>query len=188
MKTRFFTAIPIAIFALYICGCSSEPKEQKAKEVKVADLGLKSDAFAQGDTIPVKYTCDGDDISPALTWNKPPDGTKEMVLICDDPDAPRGTWDHWVVYGIPPDTLGIPEDVQEGEVVDGVGTQGINSGRKNGYNGPCPPKGPVHRYFFKLYALDKNLDLKPGKVKAEVEKAMEGHILAKGELMGRYGR
>lgn len=167
---------------------AEEPKEPPQKEGKVAAMELKSDAFKQGETIPKKYTCDGDDLSPKLSWNKPPEGTQELVLICDDPDAPRGTWDHWVIYGMPADTLGLLEGVKHGGEIKGIGIQGTNSGGIIGYNGPCPPKGPAHRYFFKLYAVDKKLGLKPGLGKKEVLKAMEGHVLAQGELMGRYGR
>ena len=186
MKKTVIFSVLCAFFAISIY--ADEPKDQPKKEVKMATMELRSDAFKQGEMIPRKYTCDGDDLSPKLTWNKPPEGTKQLVLICDDPDAPRGTWDHWVIYGLPADTLGLPEGVKHGGEVKGIGIQGTNSGGIIGYNGPCPPKGPAHRYFFKLYAIDKKLDLKPGLSKKEVLKAMEGHILAQGELMGKYGR
>jgi Raf kinase inhibitor-like YbhB/YbcL family protein len=176
-----------AFFVMLNSGCAGDSKDQsEQKEVEMATLEIKSDAFEQGDTIPDKYTCDGDDVSPPLSWRQPPEGTMELVLICDDPDAPYRTWDHWIVYNLPPDTSGLPEAVAE--EVPGGGIQGKNSWKNSSYGGPCPPSGPAHRYFFKLYAVDKKLDLPPGAPKADVEKAMEGHILAKGELMGKYGR
>ena len=185
MKKAIF--LLCALFVSTSLGCADDPKDQTVKEeVKMTTLEIISDAFKQGETIPQQYTCDGDDISPNLTWDRPPDGSKELVLICDDPDAPGGTWDHWIVYNLPPDESGLPEGLTK--EIPGGGIQGKNSWRQNRYGGPCPPKGPAHRYFFRLYAVDKKLDLQPGATKAEVEKAMEGHILAQGELMGKYGR
>jgi Raf kinase inhibitor-like YbhB/YbcL family protein len=168
--------------------CADEPKEGSTEEATMATIELKSDAFAQGETIPAKYTCDDADVSPALSWSQPPEGTKEVVLICDDPDAPVGTWDHWVVYGLPADTAGLPEGVPAANEIETGGLQGKNSWGNLGYGGPCPPKGPAHRYFFKLYAIDTKLDMKPGAAKKEVLNAIEGHILAQGELMGKYAR
>jgi len=188
MKMQTTSIIPLVLLTMYACGCSSEPKSQKTEEVKVADLGLRSDAFAQGEMIPKKYTCDGDDISPSLTWSKAPDSTKELVLICDDPDAPHRTWDHWIVYGISPGSTGLAEGAASSIETDSLGIHGKNSWRQNDYGGPCPPSGPAHRYYFKLYALDTKLDLPSGTSKADLEKGMEGHILAKGELLGKYGR
>ncbi len=144
-------------------------------------LQLTSSAIQEGGTIPIKYTCDGQNVSPQLDWSGFPDQTKSLVLIVDDPDAPMGTFVHWVLYGLPADLKGL----QEG-ATDGI--QGVNDFRKNSYGGPCPPKGTTHRYFFKLYALDTDPSLKPGASKSEVEKAMRGHILAQGQLMGKYGR
>jgi hypothetical protein len=145
-------------------------------------IQLTSSAFTEGSTIPKKYTCDGEDISPALEWSGVPQGTKSLALIVDDPDAPVGTFVHWVLYDIPADATGLPEGVT------GTGTLGKSSFGKTGYGGPCPPKGPAHRYYFKLYALDTALGLKAGSTKAEVEKAMQGHILAQGQVMGKYSR
>ncbi|MBI5326812.1 MAG: YbhB/YbcL family Raf kinase inhibitor-like protein [Deltaproteobacteria bacterium] len=157
-----------------------------AKEVDT--MQIKNTAFEDNGLIPRKHTCDGADISPPLTWTKPPAGTKSIVLICDDPDAPMGTWDHWVLYGLSPETTSLPENVPpQKEVLKGA-KQGINDFRKIGYGGPCPPKGPAHRYFFKIYALDTELNLPAGITKKDVEKAMKGHILAEGQLMGKYGR
>lgn len=151
-------------------------------------LELKSSAFKSQTTIPTKYTCDGSDVSPPLGWNDPPDGTKSFTLVCDDPDAPGGTWDHWILYNLPPDAKGLPEDVPRDKTLDNGARQGKNSWGKIGYGGPCPPRGPAHRYFFKLYALDTTLDLPPGASKGKVENAMKGHILADTELVGLYKR
>lgn len=148
---------------------------------------LTSTAFAQGDPIPAKYTCDGQDISPPLGWSDPPEGTRSFALINDDPDAPVGTWDHWVIYNLPSETRSLPEAVSsDAELPDGS-RNGQNSWRRLGYGGPCPPSG-THRYFFKLYALDTALGLDPGAGKQQVLTAMEGHILGQAELMGVYSR
>lgn len=152
-------------------------------------MGIKvmSPAFEEGGMIPEKYTCDGKDISPPIEWKGIPEGTKSLALISDDPDAPMGTWVHWVIFNIPPERKGLPEGVPTKKVLEGGIRQGLNDFRRIGYGGPCPPGG-VHRYYFKLYALDRVLDLEPGVTKNMLLKAMEGHILDKGELMGRYGR
>ncbi|MBI5875750.1 MAG: YbhB/YbcL family Raf kinase inhibitor-like protein [Deltaproteobacteria bacterium] len=151
-------------------------------------MQIKSPAFEDNGMIPKKYTCDGVDVSPPLSWSKPPAGAKSIAVICDDPDAPMGTWVHWVLYGLSPETTSLSEGVPpEKEALSGA-RQGINDFRKIGYGGPCPPRGPAHRYFFKIYALDIELTLASGATKKDVEKAMKGHILAQGELVGRYGR
>lgn len=151
-------------------------------------LKLTSAAFQPGGTIPKKFTCDGPDVSPALAWSGAPAGTKSFALIMDDPDAPVGTWVHWVLYDLPAGMHELAENVAKQEELPDGARQGRNDFRRIGYGGPCPPPGPAHRYFFKLYALDAKLGLKPGATKADVEKAMKGHVLAQGELMGRYGR
>lgn len=151
-------------------------------------LQIRSTAFSEGGMIPRRYTCDGEDVSPPLTWSGIPEGTRSLVLIADDPDAPVGTWVHWVLYDIPPTLNGLPEGIAKIPSVQGVGTQGTNDFRRIGYGGPCPPRGPAHRYFFKLYALDISLNLKPGASKADVERAMKGHILAQAQYMGTYHR
>lgn len=145
---------------------------------------LHSSAFKHGEAIPRRYTCDGEDISPPLAWSGAPTGTRSFVLICDDPDAPVGVWDHWILFNIPATVNALPEGVAER--TDGS-LYGKNSWRRLDYGGPCPPSG-VHRYFFKLYALDTELSLKAGASKREVERAMQGHILAQAELMGTYTR
>jgi Raf kinase inhibitor-like YbhB/YbcL family protein len=143
------------------------------------NLSVSSPAFEHNKLIPAKYTCDGEDVSPPLTITGAPEDTRSLVLIVDDPDAPMGTWDHWVVWNIPP-TRSIAEDTVPG-------TEGMNTYRRHSYGGPCPPGG-THRYFFKVYALDTLLSLSSNATKRDVEKAMQGHVLAKGELIGLYRR
>ncbi len=149
---------------------------------------LTSSAFKDGEPIPRKYTCDGTDVSPPLHWTVPPAATRSYVLIADDPDAPMGTWVHWVIYNLPLDLRGLPEGVPAKDLVLDGARQGITDFKRVGYGGPCPPPGKPHRYFFKLYALDKLLDLKPRATKAQVLDACKGHILAEAQLMGLYGR
>ena len=151
-------------------------------------IRLTSSAFTEGATIPGKYTCDGANVSPALKWADAPQGVKSLALIADDPDAPAGTWVHWVIYGLSPATTELPEGVAATETVLDGARQGVNDFRKIGYGGPCPPRGNPHRYFFKIYALDTELTLKSGASKTDLLQAMEGHILAQGQLMGTYKR
>jgi len=151
-------------------------------------FNLESSAFKNGEDIPQKFSCQGMDVSPHLGWGEAPDGTRSLALIADDPDAPVGTWVHWVIYDMEPQTNELKEGVAKSEEVPGIGKQGLNDFRKVGYGGPCPPAGKVHRYFFKLYALDTKLNLKPKATKPDVEQAMQGHILAQTELMGRFRR
>lgn len=149
---------------------------------------IKSPVFAEGENIPKKYTCDGQDLSIPLTWTDPPAGTKGFALIADDPDAPMGTWVHWVLYDIPAEVRQLPEGVSRQETLKDGARQGVTDFRKIGYGGPCPPPGPVHRYFFKLYAVDKKIGLPPGAAKRQVLDAIKGHILGEVQLMGRYKR
>ncbi|HEX8947459.1 MAG TPA: YbhB/YbcL family Raf kinase inhibitor-like protein [Dissulfurispiraceae bacterium] len=148
----------------------------------MAELTLTSSAFTNNDYIPVKNTCEGDDQNPPLTIDNVPDGAKSMVLIVDDPDAPGGTWVHWVVWNIAPRT----RDIGEG-VIPPEASEGVNSFKRHAYGGPCPPSG-THRYFFKLYALDTALNLGANSAKQDVEKAMKGHIISQTQLMGLYQR
>jgi Raf kinase inhibitor-like YbhB/YbcL family protein len=150
-------------------------------------ISIVSSAFAPGQVIPKKYTCDGDDFSPPLEWTGLPSSTASVALISDDPDAPMGTWVHWVLFNLPAATRSLPEAVPPVEALNDGAAQGLNDFRKIGYGGPCPPGG-THRYYFKLYALDDKLDLRPGATKSDVERAMRGHILAQGELIGTYSR
>jgi Raf kinase inhibitor-like YbhB/YbcL family protein len=136
----------------------------------------------------VQLTCDGSDTSPALSWSAPPQGTQSFALILEDPDAPRRTWVHWLLYDLPANERELPEGVPpEGQLPSGA-RQGRNDFGKIGYGGPCPPPGPAHRYYFKLYALDKRLDLRAGATRAQVDRSMRGHIVAQADLMGRYRR
>jgi Raf kinase inhibitor-like YbhB/YbcL family protein len=151
-------------------------------------FNLESNAFQNGGDIPQKFTCDGTDVSPPLVWGDAPSGTKSLALIADDPDAPGGTWVHWVMYDIEPQTVLLREGMAKTESIPGTGKQGLNDFGKIGYGGPCPPPGKSHRYYFKLSALDTKLHLRPRATKRDVEQAMKGHILSQTELMGRYKR
>ena len=150
-------------------------------------LQITSTAFSDGEMIPKRYTCDGPDISPDLSWTDVPGDTKSLALICDDPDAPVGTWVHWVLFNIPTGEKGLPAEIAPETALPNGAIHGINDFRKPGYGGPCPPGG-THRYFFKLYALDTVLSLGSGATKAQVVEAMQGHILAEAQLMGKYKR
>jgi len=150
-------------------------------------IELTSTAFDKGEMIPEQYTCDGKDTSPPLGWSNAPEGTKSFALICDDPDAPVGTWVHWVLYNIPGDAQALSEGQPKSKVLPNGATQGKNGWGKFGYGGPCPPSGK-HRYYFKLYALSKTLELDPGASKAQLLEAMDGHVLAEGQLKGKYKR
>lgn len=151
-------------------------------------IQITSPAFKDGAPIPKKYTCDAENVSPPLEWSGLPEGTKSVAVICDDPDAPVGTWVHWVLYGLPPTQTSLEERVPTTDVLPGDVRQGRNDFKQFGYGGPCPPPGKAHRYFFKIYALDVDTDLEPGASKKQLRKAMEGHILAQGQLMGTYQR
>jgi Raf kinase inhibitor-like YbhB/YbcL family protein len=147
---------------------------------------LTTTAFQEGGFISKKFTCDGQDISPELAWTESPAGTKGLALIMDDPDAPAGTWVHWVLYDLPGNSNGLVEGVSKDSQLPDGARQGRNDFGRIGYNGPCPPKGGPHRYFFKLYALDRKMNLKTGATKTELERAMKGHILAEAEMVGRF--
>jgi len=150
-------------------------------------LSLTSNAFAAGQNIPSKYSCLGREISPDLEWTGAPAGTKSFAMIVDDPDAPAGTWVHWIIYNIPAATNSLPEAMPAGSQLSDGSLQGRNSSGNFGYNGPCPPSG-THRYFFKLFALDSLLDLSSGANGDQLLKAMKGHIVAQGELMGTFSK
>lgn len=154
---------------------------------KGAPMKLESTAFQPGQPIPAKYTCQGEDVSPALAWSDVPQRTKSLALIADDPDAPAGAWVHWVLFNLPATAQSLPEGVPKQDRAAGA-VQGRNDFGKTGYGGPCPPPGKPHRYFFKLYALDSPLDLKAGATKKDVERAMQGHVAGQAELMGTYKR
>lgn len=151
-------------------------------------MSMTSAAFDGGATIPKKFTCSGADVSPALAWSGVPSGTKSICLIVHDPDAPVGDWVHWVLYDLPADAAGLPENIEKTEKLANGAMQGVNDFRRVGYGGPCPPPGPAHRYFFKVFALDQKVNLPAKATRAQLERAMEDHILGKAELMGKFGR
>lgn len=166
-------------------GCSQEPKSATGH---VAEIKLTSTAFADGQPIPAKYTADAIDVSPPLAWTKVPAGTKSLALIADDPDGPSGTWTHWVIYDLPPTTTALAEDTLNVPQFKNGTKQGLNDFKKTGYNGPAPPPGKAHRYYFKIYALNAMTGLAANATRAELLKAMDGHVLGEGELMGTYQR
>jgi Raf kinase inhibitor-like YbhB/YbcL family protein len=173
-----------------LCACGGEGQSTpKSKEgERVMALRITSPAFQPGQPIPPRFTCKETDLSPALAWSGAPPGTKSFALVCDDPDAPIGTWVHWVIFNLPADSTGLPEGVPTDPALASGATQGKNSWRKVGYGGPCPPPGKAHRYFFRLYALDAALALDSNADQGKVEGAMKGHVLAEGELMGTFKR
>jgi len=169
---------------------TEEPAMEEAPTQEIIEIGpfeLTSSAFAHEEPIPVKYSCDGENISPPLAWSDPPEGTQSFVLINDDPDAPVGVWIHWVLYNIPGDSRGLNEAIPAQEELGDGSQHGENSWGRRDYGGPCPPSG-THRYFFKLYALDIVLELGAGADKETLLDAMEGHVLAEAELMGTFER
>jgi Raf kinase inhibitor-like YbhB/YbcL family protein len=151
-------------------------------------LAMKATAFAKGGEIPKRHTCDGADLSPALSWNGVSPAALSLALIVDDPDAPRGTWTHWLIWNIPAHLTALPEGVPAQEVLENGARQGRNDFDRIGYGGPCPPPGKAHRYFFKLYALNTSLDLKAGAGRQELERALKGHIVSQAEWMGTHRR
>jgi len=151
-------------------------------------LVLKVTAFANGSEIPRKYTCSGTDLSPALSWSGVSPAAHSLALIVDDPDAPRGTWTHWLIWNIPAHLTHLPEGVPAREVLENGACQGRNDFNRIGYGGPCPPPGHAHRYFFKLYALETALDLKAGASREELDRAIRGLIMSQAEWMGTYRR
>lgn len=180
------TVLRYAIILIALIFCVQVYAGQNEEDISMK-IVVTSSAFKEGEMIPAKYTCDGEDMSPPLGWSGIPQEAKSVAMISDDPDAPMGTWVHWVIYNMPFDLNGLPENVPQKETLENGTTQGINDSRQTGYGGPCPPSG-VHRYYFKIYALDTKLSLSPKATKKDLENAMKGHILAEGQLMGRYKR
>jgi Raf kinase inhibitor-like YbhB/YbcL family protein len=175
-----FTSLA-AVFAIY--GGAA-----MATETKIERLNVQSPDFASGALIPTKFSGDGKDISPSLNWTKPPAQTKSFAVTCTDPDAPRGTWWHWIIFNLAPETLQLKEGQGKGSSLAGGVSQGTNDFGNTGYNGPAPPKGPIHHYHFTVYALDTTLALKPACSKAELTAALNGHVLASGEYIGTFVR
>ena len=151
-------------------------------------FALESSQLRPGESIPRQFTCDDKDVSPPLHWNSAPAGTKSFSLLTEDPDAPGGTFIHWMLYDLPANATELPQNVPQKKELPNGARQGRNGFGRIGYGGPCPPSGPAHRYYFRLYALDRKLDLAAGASRAELDRAMKGHILAQAELMGRYKR
>lgn len=188
--------VTVVLVVLYAAGCAQRapaPAPQSLpspEEVTAMTFSLTSSAFKDGDRIPAKYTADGADVSPPLSWDKLPEGTVSLAVICDDPDAPAGTWTHWVLYDLPADRAELPEGVPSRETVPELGgaKHGLNDFGIAGYGGPSPPRGPAHHYHFRLYALDAKLDLPARARKGDVDKATQGHILGQAQLVGLYGR
>lgn len=182
MKWIFTVAM---LGGLFLTACSDEPDLAKGEVMK---LQVTSAAFSEGETIPQKFTCDGADVSPPLSWTRSPQSAKSIALICEDSDAPMGIFTHWVIYDLPPDTIVLDENVPKTTTLPNGAKQGVNSFNKIGYNGPCPPPGKPHRYFFKVYALDAQIELPPDATKRDLLAAMKNHVVAEGELMGTFGR
>ena len=179
-----------AISLLLFAACVSNPQSSAPPAATPAgkpEMKLVSSAFKEGESIPRQFTCDGINVSPPLEWSGVPSTAKTIAIIADDPDAPSGTWVHWVLYNLPADNIGLVENLPPGENMKSGGFQGKTDFGKAGYGGPCPPSG-THRYFFKVYAVDSELSLKAGAAKDELVKAMEGHIVAQAQLMGTYRR
>ena len=151
-------------------------------------LTVESESFAPGGRIPTKYTCDGENVSPPISWSEGPEGTREFALLCDDPDAPGGVFVHWVLWGIPKGTTQLKEGIAAGDASLGSAQSGTNSFQLRGYRGPCPPPGKPHRYFFRIFALDGAVTLRAGASRGELDRAMNGHVVAQGEVVGKYGR
>ncbi len=177
----------IACFALPSAVAVGDPRDER----NAMAFELTSPSFSAGGEIPRRHTCEGEDVSPELRWSGVPEGTQSLVLIVDDPDAPdpeapKMTWVHWVLYDLPPDATGLPESVQPVDLPPGT-RQGRNDWKRAGYGGPCPPIGR-HRYFHKLYALDKQLEGLKTPTKAQVEAAMQGHVIARAEIVGTYAK
>ena len=182
--------VPI-VFVMFaaLSACSRPSSESMSPQTKQpgAKITVTSIAFQEGGPIPSKYTCDGADVSPPLQWSAVPPTAKSLALIVDDPDAPAGTWVHWVFYDLPVSTTQLPEDVPKNARLALGGKQGTNDFKKIGYGGPCPPSG-THRYFFKLYALDSQTSLEPGATKDQLLNAMKDKVVAQGQLIGTYKR
>lgn len=151
-------------------------------------LQVSTNAFQPGTEIPQKFTCSGEDLSPEISWTDLPEGTQSVAVIVDDPDAPVGTWTHWMVYDLPPSIQKLAQERPRTASLDDGGLQGKNDFGNLGYNGPCPPPGKPHRYFFKVYALDQKLEIPAGATRKALDEALKGHVLAEGEVMGTFAR
>jgi hypothetical protein len=172
-RLQLISWIGAIVLGVGSCGGTTQPVPRQPS-IPDATLAMTSSAFDPAANIPPEHSCDGQDISPPLAWLEPPAGTQSLVLIVDDPEAPAGTWTHWVLFDIPATVRSLPQAVPSSSTVEGAGTNGSNSWDRLGYGGPCPPRGPTHRYYFTLYTLDTTLGLDAGAGKAAVEQAMAG--------------
>lgn len=174
------------IILVVVCGVSLIVRKYFLHPPPGPTLQLSSTSFQADTDLPAKFTCDGQDVSPALAWGNPPAETRSFAVIADDPDAPTKTVVHWVLYDVPASTRSLPEGLPKDAALPDGSRQGRNDHGSVGYSGPCPPPGPTHHYFFKIYALDSAIELKPDAGKEDLERAMEGHILAQSQLIGRF--
>lgn len=188
MGIFFRCTLMIAVFLHIVSHSGTSQTAAGQNGGKAMSMSISSSSFGNGGTIPKKFTCDAEDVSPELSWSAAPAGTKSLALLSDDPDAPVGNWNHWTMWNAPAESRGLPEGVSKAAQLPDGTQQGMNDFRKVGYNGPCPPPGNPHRYYFKLFALDQKLTLKEKSGKKELEAAMKGHVLAQAEWMGKYGR
>jgi hypothetical protein len=184
LKPTCWAALPPLVLVLMALLAPAGVSAQTAS----SKIELRTTSFTPGGFIPKRFTCEAADASPALSWTDPPPGTRSFALIEDDPDAPSGTFVHWLVYDLPAASRRLPEALSGSGHIPGGGRQGTNDFSKTGYNGPCPPRGKPHRYFIRLYALDVRLNLRSAATRQELDAAMQGHILAQGELMGLFQR
>jgi Raf kinase inhibitor-like YbhB/YbcL family protein len=185
MKTRNKIYFAMALLAVFLMACDAQNSLTNGATMKIH---LTTTTFTEGQPIAGRCAFDDKNVSPALQWSGVPPAAKSLALICDDPDAPVGTWVHWVLYNLPSHIPGLSEGVPTTPELAGGAKQGVNDFKRIGYGGPCPPPGKPHRYFFKIYALDTTLELDPGLTKKDLLKAMNGHVIAEGELMGTYQR
>jgi len=185
LLNRMFNVLPPLLMLVLVLVMSAEVRGQETSSSKIE---LKTTSFTPGGFIPKRFTCEAADVSPDLAWTDPPQGTQSFALIEDDPDAPSGTFVHWVVYDLPADYRKLAEALSKNAQMPDGARQGTNDFSRTGYNGPCPPPGRPHRYFIRLYALDTILNLRPAARRKELDAAMQGHILAQAELMGRFQR
>jgi len=186
MRKTFYI---LSMLLIVLQGCDGEEQSGNSvkEEVEKMTIKLESPTFEEGGMIPSKYTADGESISPPLKWASVPEGTKSFALVSDDPDAPMGTWVHWVMWNIPADARQLAENIPPDENLPNGSRQGITDFGTYGYGGPAPPSG-THRYYFKIFALDTKLDLPGSSRKADLLKAIEGHVIAEGQLIGKYKR
>lgn len=191
MRTRASAFTILLSLTLPGCGASRQPRSPdppgKQSSDQKSEIKVTSVAFKEGQPIPRQYTCNGVNVSPPIEWSGVPKAAKTIAVVADDPDAPAGTWVHWVLYNLPAENIGLVENVPADETLKAGGFQGKNDFEKIGYGGPCPPSG-THHYFFKVYAVDAELPLKAGATKADLETALSGHVMTQGQLMGTYQR